>query len=117
MSSPRLFSTLIVIGCGLSPLLAQADKADLDAHVQKARDALARQDLAAADEQYAEILELQPGNIDVNAARGMTLYALGKPAEATAPLRAALAADPGRSDAESFLALSLADIGQCRDAL
>src|SRR5947209_1328747 len=110
------FST-VIIACGLLPASAQTNKAEIDAHIQKAREAIARHDLKAAIDEYADVLKLDPGNVEVTVARGIALYALSDPAEAVKSLAAAVAADSTRADAETFLGLSLADLNQCRDAL
>jgi tetratricopeptide (TPR) repeat protein len=108
------FSTAVIIGL---QLWAQSEKDDLQAHVRKAREALAHHDLRQASEEYGEALKLDPGNAEFNAARGIALYALGEASGAIAPLKAALASDPARTDAETFLGLSLADVGRCTEAL
>lgn len=108
------FSAAAIIGLRL---WAQPEKDDLQGHVQKAREALAHHDLRQASEEYGEALKLDPGNVEFNAARGIALYALGEASAAIAPLKAALASDPTRTDAETFLGLSLADLGRCTEGL
>ena len=115
-TSPAL-STIIVIAYGLLPVFAQTNKAEIDTHIRKAREAIARHDLRGASDEYAVVLKLDPGNVEINVALGIALYALGRPAEAVKSLRAVMAANPTRADAEAFLGLSLADLSQCRDAL
>jgi tetratricopeptide (TPR) repeat protein len=110
-------SAILVFSCHLSVGFAQDNRAAIETHIQKARDAISRHDLRAASEEYLEVLKLDPGNVEISAARGIALYALGEPAQAIYPLKSALAADPTRGDAETFLGLSLADLGQCREAL
>src|SRR3954468_15737519 len=110
-------SAILVFSCHLSVGFAQSNRAAIETHIQKAREALSRHDLRAANEEYLEVLKLDPGNVEISAARGIALYALGEPAQAIHPLKSALAADPARGDAETFLGLSLADLGQCREAL
>ena len=101
----------------LGSLWAQDNQAKVQTHLQSARAALARHDLNAANSEYAEILKLDPANTQILVARGVVLYALGQPVEAIIPLRSALALDPASQQAEVFLALSLADSGNCQQAL
>lgn len=49
--------------------------------------------------------------------RGLAAYAAGRPAEAIAPLRRVLKAQPGHSRAQDVLAASLAETGYCREAM
>src|SRR3954466_3525043 len=115
----RIWSRLaavVVLACDLHPEFAQGNKDEINAHKQKARDAIARHDLKAADDEYANVLKLDPGNAEISAARGITLYALGRPAESISFLKSALSADATLGDAEAFLALSLADLTQCKEA-
>ena len=107
----------IITTFGLLPASAQTNKAEIDADIQKAREAIARHDLKAASDEYADVLKLDPENVEVKVARGIALYALGKPAEAAKSLASALTVDATRADAEMFLGLSLADLSRCRDAL
>jgi tetratricopeptide (TPR) repeat protein len=109
---------LVLFASGPWPLgYAQGYKAEIEAHLQKARDAVAHHDLRAAIEEYREVLKLDPKNTAISTAFGITLYALGEPAQAIKPLQSSLAADPTQGEAETFLGLSLADLGQCREAL
>ena len=110
-------SAVLVFSCHLSVGFAQDNRAAIESHIQKARDAITHHDLRAANEEYLEVLKIDPGNVEISAARGIALYALGEPAQAIHPLQSALAADPTRGNAETFLGLSLADLGQCREAL
>src|SRR5436305_9543231 len=113
----RLAAVLVVMACDLHPGFSQVNKDEINAHIQRAREAIARHELKAADDEYANVLKLDPGNAEISAARGITLYALGRPAESISFLKSALSADPTLADAEAFLALSLADLTQCKEAL
>jgi tetratricopeptide (TPR) repeat protein len=95
---------------------AQDKSAQIHRHYQRAREALAQHDLEKASQSYAEILALDPQNVEVLTAQGMTLYSMGKPAEATAALERALTLDSGQATAELFLGLSKSDLGQCSEA-
>lgn len=109
----RLLSAVLLV---FGSLRAQNNQAKVQTYMESARTAIARHDLNAANSDYAEILKLDPGNTQILVAQGVTLYALGKPAEAIAPLRSAAALDPQNQQAEVFLALSLADSGDCQRA-
>jgi tetratricopeptide (TPR) repeat protein len=113
----RSIPTILAIACQSFAVFAQGDTATIQSHLQKARNAIAHHDLRTASDEYREILKLDPGNAEISAARGISLYALGESVEATRCLKAALAADPRRSDAETFLGLSLADSAECHQAL
>lgn len=117
MQSRLQISALIVLVCCPPFARAQERNAEIQAHVQRAREALAGHDLQRASQEYAEILKLDPRNSEVYTAQGATLYALGKPAEATAALEAALNLDPAQTTAEVFLGLSKSDLGRCADAV
>ena len=110
----RLLSAVLL---ALGSLRAQNDQAKVQTYMESARAAIARHDLNAANSDYAQILKLDPGNTQILVARGVVLYALGQPAEAIVLLRSALKLDPVNQQAEAFLALSLADSGDCQQAL
>src|SRR5438105_4878442 len=90
---------LIVVGCLASPLSAQDHTVELRARVERAREALARNDLPRAGAEYTDILKLDPHNIEVNAAHGVVLYGLRRPREAVAFLKNALRLDPNQRSA------------------
>lgn len=110
-------SVLVVLASWTSALLAQKNSAEIQAHYQRAREAIAQHDLQRATEEYAEILKLDPRNANVYAAQGVTLYGLGKPADAAIALQTALTLDPTQTSAEVFLGVSKSDLGQCADAV
>ncbi|HZQ53563.1 MAG TPA: tetratricopeptide repeat protein [Bryobacteraceae bacterium] len=112
-----ILAFLLLASVAYSPGSAQESKPEVEAHIQKARDAIAHHDLKLASDEYEEALKLDPGNAEITAARGVSLYALGDPAEASRVLRSALALDPHRSDASLFLGLSLADLAKCQEAM
>ena len=100
-----------------SELAGQTRSAEIQRRYQLAREALAQHDLQRASQEYAEILKLDPRNAEIYAALGMTLYGMGKPAEAVAALGAALNLDGTQTTAELFLGLSRSDLGQCAEAI
>jgi tetratricopeptide (TPR) repeat protein len=100
-----------------SELAGQTRSAEIQRRYQLAREALVQHDLQRASQEYAEILKLDPRNAEIYAALGMTLYGMGKPAEAVAALGAALNLDGTQTTAELFLGLSRSDLGQCAEAI
>jgi tetratricopeptide (TPR) repeat protein len=117
MWSLQEISAAFLLAFFLLPAAADKNKAEIDVHLQRARAAISRHDLKTATDEYNEVLRFDPGNVEIMAARGIALYALGQPSDAAKSLRAAVSADPKRGEAEAFLGLSLADLGDCRQAL
>jgi tetratricopeptide (TPR) repeat protein len=114
-SIPTKVLVLILLGCTTS-VLAQSRSVTVEQHYQRARDALAQHDLQRASQEYEEILKLDPQDVEILTAHGMTMYGLGKPSAAAASLKAALSLSPSQSKVELFLSLSQADLGQCTEA-
>ncbi len=113
----RIAAMLITaFACGF----AQQPEPDLgsaiEAHKQAAQQALARHDLKAVAGEYDAILKLNPNEASILSAKGILLYASGRASEAETPLRQALANRPDEPQTETFLGLSLADSGKCREA-
>jgi tetratricopeptide (TPR) repeat protein len=96
---------------------ADVGQSEVAIHTQKAQQALARHELKLATEEYEKVLRLDPKNAQISAALGIARYALGEPAKAIDPLKAALALDPSQTSAEAFLALSLAELARCGEAV
>ncbi len=111
----QLATLAAVVWCA-SMLEAQNNSAEVQAHMARARQALAQHDLQRASQEYAEILKLDPRNAEIYTAQGTTLYALGRPAEAVKALESALQLDSTQTTAETFLGLSKSDLGRCREA-
>src|SRR5262245_40390237 len=86
---------LIWLGYAASPL-AQNRVLTVEQHYQRVRDALAKHDLQRASQEYEEILKLDPQNVEILTAQGMTLYGLGRPSAAVTSLKAALSLNPGQ---------------------
>jgi tetratricopeptide (TPR) repeat protein len=108
---------LLILAGSVSVLLGQTSSAEIQQHYQRAREALSQHDLQRASQEYSEILKLDPRNAEIYAAQGMTLYGMGKAAEAAAALRTALTLDSTQTTAELFLGLSESDLGQCSEAV
>lgn len=96
---------------------AQGNSAEIQTYLQRARNAITTQDLEGASHEYAEILKLDPRNVEAYTGMGVTLYGMGKPKEAAAALQSALQLDAGQITAQVFLALSKAALGQCVEAI
>ena len=90
---------------------------DVAQHADRARQALARNDLNTAEQEYRSILQLNPNNADVRTALGVVLYGSGNLPQAVRELEKALQIDKSQTRAELFLGLSKSDIGECDKAL
>ena len=96
---------------------AQDNSTEVQTHLQRAHNAITAHDLQGASNQYAEILKLDPQNVEAYTGMGVTLYGLGKPKEAVAALQSALQLDASQTTAQMFLGLSRAALGQCVAAI
>ena len=112
----RLALTCFFVSLSVPCMMAGDDAAEIRKHAEGARLALSRNDLQRAEEEYQAILRLDPHNASVHTALGVTLYGLGKAAEAESALKTALQLDASQSQAETFLGLSEAELGQCKEA-
>ena len=91
--------------------------AEVQSHLQSARNSLAAHDLQGASDQYAEILKLNPQSVEAYTGLGITLYGLGKPKQAVTALESASRLDASQTTAQMFLGLSKAALGQCLEAI
>lgn len=108
-------SGLFLISCGM--VCAQSSPATpVQQHAQKAEQDLLTHNLAGAEQEYHQMLALDPLNAGGWTGLGVLLYGTGRPQMAEETLRKALGIDPSDSRAELFLALSRADLGECKDA-
>lgn len=110
-----LVLALVVIGAMLG--YAQDDSAEIQTHLGRARTAITAHDLQSASREYAEILKLDPRNVEAYTGMGVTLYGLGKPTEAATALQSALRLDANQITAQVFLGLSEAALGKCVEAI
>jgi|GEM_PF-6783578 len=102
----------------IAALVMSADEsAEVRAHFERARDALAAHDLQGAANQYGEILKLNPQSVEAFTGLGVTLYGLGKAQQAVTALESASQLDPSQNTAQMFLGLSRAALGQCVQAI
>jgi superkiller protein 3 len=116
MSSYRLIFVLLPALLRTPWIKADDVAAEIQRHENQARLALARNDLKGAEQEYRAVLKLDPKNAAVYAALGVALYGSGRPADAASALQSALHLDPGQTQAEVFLGLSDAGLGQCQEA-
>jgi len=86
-------------------------------YAENAKAALARNDLASAEQQYRAILKLDPANVEVHTALGVALYGEAKFAEAIVTLNRSLELQKNAPRAEFFLGLSEASLGHCDRAI
>jgi tetratricopeptide (TPR) repeat protein len=118
---------LLVAGLGAAPGPAQVagspqvnrgvssgDPAELAA---EARSALSKGDYAAAIPSLERLAKLQPGVAEVHADLAMAYYFGGRYGDAIKQGREALTLKPSLVHAHFFLGASLAEGGQCKDAL
>jgi tetratricopeptide (TPR) repeat protein len=112
----RTFPLALCLFATTNIVPAQTYQADIQRHEQLAREALNRNDFAAAEQEYETLIKLQPGNASYYTGLGVTKYGRGHFAEAQSTLREALKYDALDQTAKTFLALSQADLGNCSEA-
>ena len=83
----------------------------------EAQAAFDRGDWEAAIQGFEKLLKAAPGNADYLLRLGVSLYAAGRPLDAVTVLRQALKLRPGFTAARHYLSASLAESGQCAEAL
>ena len=96
---------------------AQQTPGEISTHLERAKNALGTHDLEDASREYAEILKLDPRNVEAYTGLGVSLYGMGKPKDAEVALQSALRLDESQTTAQVFLALSKAALGQCVEAI
>ncbi len=110
-----LVLALAVIGAMVGD--AQDNSAEVQTHLGRARAAITAHDLQSASQEYAEILKLDPRNVEAYTGMGVTLYGLARPQEAATALQSALRLDANQITAQVFLGLSEAALGKCAEAI
>jgi tetratricopeptide (TPR) repeat protein len=85
--------------------------------VREAQKALSREDWEAAIREYEKLVKVAPGRADFLLNLAVAYYSAGQPSQAVPALRQALKIKPGLSAARDYLGASLAENGQCREAL
>ena len=118
--SRRAFSwPALALCCALSVTLAAqpARRAAASPASAEAQAAFDRGDWEAAIQSFEKLLKAAPGNADYLLRLGVSLYAAGRPLDAVQVLRQALRLRPGLTAARHYLSASLAESGQCAEAL
>ena len=101
-------------GSAVATPTAQAELAQLNS---EGAAAMRRGDFAAAIQSYGRLTNLAPAVAEFHANLGFAYYSAGRFREAIPPSRQALKLKPGLTGPRYFLALSLAQTGQCPEAL
>jgi tetratricopeptide (TPR) repeat protein len=96
------------------PAARQAEIAQLAANAMAA---LRRGDSAGAIQGFEKLTKLAPGVAEFHANLGMAYYSVGRFRDAIPPCRQALKLKPTLTATRYFLGLSLAESGQCGEAL
>jgi len=94
-----------------------AGPADANETVNAAMQALRKGDFGTAIPALEQLTKLAPGVAEYQADLGMAYYLAGRPHDAVAPCRKALKLKPTLASTRYFLAVSLAESGDCRAAL
>src|SRR5262245_41820430 len=91
--------------------------AEIDSLAREAREAFSRQDWQSAIRDYGKLLKRAPVRTEFLSNLGIAYYHSGQPNEAVSPLRQALKLKPDLAVVRDYLGVSLAESGQCREAL
>jgi len=101
----------------LLPSFAFPQKPEIQGEAQQGLEALKRGDFPAAEQHLAAALKGDPTMTEVRANLGLAYYADHKYRQAVSEFQEALRGDPALETAKSFLPLSLAAVGDCREAM
>jgi tetratricopeptide (TPR) repeat protein len=91
--------------------------AETDLGTRDAQNALSREDWPAAIRGYERLVKLSPDRADFFLNLGIAYYSAGQPFEAVPALRQASKLKSDLTAARDYLGASLAQVGQCREAL
>jgi predicted Zn-dependent protease len=118
MSWAHLKSAVIVVAniAVSAMLLGQNTPANLQDLTHKIDQALRANHLAEAEQEYRQILAVDPRNSQAWSGLGILLYGSGRAEEAGQALQKALDIDPAAKRAELFLGLSYAYLHRCSKA-
>jgi tetratricopeptide (TPR) repeat protein len=121
-SRHRLCLRLVLVSGLLAPLgFAQqsppGEAAAVDALAREAQTAVSREDWPTAVRGYEKLVKLLPSRAEFHLNLGVARYSSGKANDAVVPLRQALKLKPDLIAAQDYLAVSLAESSQCREAL
>src|SRR5713226_2101793 len=119
-----LTMSVLVVGFG-APQTTQASRAssvppvqaDSAALAREAQEAASHEDWDTAVRDYEKLVKASPNKAEFHAKLGMVYFSSGRPQDAIRSFRTALKLDPAATGARDFLAASLAETGQCQEAL
>jgi len=100
---------LLAAALAMPGLCAQggATKAQqIQAHMQKAQQAIRANDFAAAEREFAAVVALDPANLDARGNVGVMRFFEGRWADAAPEFRAVLKAQPGNWKVQAYLGMS-----------
>jgi tetratricopeptide (TPR) repeat protein len=112
--APVLASSAVQGKPGVNRKEAPGDSAELAA---EARSALSKGDYASAISSLEKLAKLQPDVAEVHADLAVAYYSVGRYGDAIGQCREALTLKPSLVHAHFFLGASLAEGGECKDAL
>jgi tetratricopeptide (TPR) repeat protein len=92
-------------------------QAAVQAHYQRAQEALARSQYEVAEGEFAAILKIDPNRAEVHANLGTLYYAQGRYSKAAEAFRKARRLKPSLKGVDAFLGMSEARLGRTREAL
>jgi tetratricopeptide (TPR) repeat protein len=96
--------------------LSSAQQAEGAKISEAAMNAMRSGDYSGAAAGFEKLTQIAPGVAEFHANLGMATYWAGRPRDAIAPCRKALKLKPSLASARYFLALSLAEAGECQEA-
>ncbi len=111
----RTVIVLLSLASGIDRYSLAQHEAEERAHAAQA--AFDSKDWQRAIREYEELTKLAPNVAEYQSNLGIACYTAGRPQDAIQPLRLALKLKPAQAPAHSYLAASLAETGQCREAL
>lgn len=99
------------------PSGSPAQQSEVDRIAREAQAALDEGNSEAAIRGYERLVKLSPGSAEFQTNLGMAYYSAGRLSDAEQALRRALKLRPALTQARYFLGATLAESGQCREAL
>jgi tetratricopeptide (TPR) repeat protein len=113
----RLFGAVALLIALGQIAFAQSPSISAQQYSEQGQRALIAGNYKAAELAYKKLRDLEPGTAEVHANLGLIYFREGLPEQAVASLRKAIALRPSLKTARVLLALSLAELGQNREAL
>jgi predicted Zn-dependent protease len=117
LPSPILAGMLTTCLLAVTPEAARAQTAELAAHAQQGKQAMASGHFDEAVAHYAAIVQALPNEAGMRLNLGMALSMAGRPREAVPQLRAALKLQPGLLPASLFLGAAHMELGEPAQAV